>query len=67
MADARDRLRVPRKPRDRADRPGDEEEAVAVAALLEQLDGFALDVKRELVVQIPFDPAGSDQRAKTEL
>jgi hypothetical protein len=35
-------------------------------ALIDQPPGFALDMKRELVVQIAFDPAGGEQRAKPE-
>ena len=35
-------------------------------ALLDQLPGFAIDVKRELLVQIAFDPVRNDQGANAE-
>ena len=34
---------------------------------IDQLPGFALDVKRDFVVQIPFDPAGGDQGAELQV
>jgi hypothetical protein len=35
-------------------------------ALIDQFPGFALDVKRELVVQITLDSIGGDHRANAE-
>ena len=40
---------------------------IRLHALIDQPPGFAFDVKRELVVQIPFDAAAGNQGAKAKL
>jgi len=36
-------------------------------ALIDQLSNFAVDVKRELVVEVPLDPSGGEQGADAQL
>jgi hypothetical protein len=46
-------------------RPG--ERLLCRDALIDQLPGFALDVERELLVQIPFGPSGGKEGVKSKL